>query len=54
MNEIREKSDENGRAKVNEFNLVVKLKILFMQNAGILFGFSIMLIMALYADELEI
>ena len=55
LNDIRKESagDENGKTNVSEFNLGVKLKIMFMQNFGIMFGFSIMLIMALYADNLE-
>lgn len=50
LNEIREESaiKNNGKLKANEFNLMVKLKIMFLQNFGIMFGFSIMLILALY------
>lgn len=34
------------------FDLKIKLKVLLMQNLGIVFGFSVMLIMALKSDGL--
>ena len=42
---------EKNRSGAVSFSL--KLRILFLQNIGILIGFTIMLVTALYGDRLE-
>jgi hypothetical protein len=37
-----------------EFDFKIKLKIIFIQNLGIIFGFSFMLIMAFVADNINL
>ena len=46
---------QNTDVKVEEpFEIQIKLKILFLQNIGILFGFCFMLFMAIYSERIQL
>ena len=45
---------QNVDVRVEEpFEIAIKLKILFLQNIGILFGFCFMLFMAIYSERIQ-
>lgn len=44
--------DSSRKSEKISFDLGIKLKVLLMQNLGIVLGFSVMLVMAMNADGL--
>ena len=47
--------NEEKNSNVNEeFDLKIKIKILLIQNLGIILGFSLMLIMALFSENINL
>lgn len=58
LNLPEEEKNLNGSSATNEADLAidirVKIKVLIIQNIGIVMGFSFMLIMAIYSENIKL
>ena len=58
LNLLEEEKNLNGSNTTNDQNIMidirVKVKVLIIQNIGIIIGFSFMLVMAIYSENIKL